>query len=320
LPVPIFSPWPSAPYGEPGSIFVPATHGLLTGENYPVASLGTDINRVRTFVRDWPTLDALTASTTSTATSVTVTDATTAVYNANWIIQIDQEAMLVKSGTGTALTVVRGARGTTAATHVNAAPILIRPGFLDSEIIDHLNAASDACYPYIYKEVIDTSLTILANTYEYTIPYLPTTTVFIPMLSQVELKESGDFAYRPTRRWEIRRGATPKLKFFELLPVGTVVRIRGYGPFPHRAALTDSMDAQWPSQADQLCTLYAASQLLSSGEAGRVRTDVGARDDREAANRAGSSAAAAQGLYQRFQLQLDSAQMPPMPRHCVATM
>lgn len=46
-------------------------------------TLATDINRVRTFLRDWPPLDALAASTSSTSTTITVADASNAVYTPN---------------------------------------------------------------------------------------------------------------------------------------------------------------------------------------------------------------------------------------------
>lgn len=281
----------------------------------PAATL---ITRVRTYLRDWPTTDVLTAAiTTTNATTFTVTDAT--IYSPGWIVQIDQEALQVVSGVSTTVTVRRGARGTTPATHANSATILTRPAFLDTEILDSLNAGIDGCYPYVYKEILDSSLTVAADTYEYTVPNLPTTTVPIPRLWKVETKVPGDAAYRKRADWTIAKGATPKLKFRDIPYPGSVVRLTGYGPFSH-LLVSDSTDAQWPMTADPLLVKFAASELLASGEAGRVRQDTGARDDREAAVRPGSSSAAGRDAFQRFKdALLNGAHCPPMQPHLVVT-
>lgn len=271
----------------------------------------TLVNRTRTLLRDWPTQDTLTVSLTSFGTTATV--AASAAYQVGWRIQIDTEAIQVASlASSTTLTVVRAAAGTAAAAHTVNAGILVRPGFLDTEILDGINVGLDACYPSIYKQVLDTSLTVTdATVYEYTIPST------LPYLSMLELKSPGDYAWRETTRWEIRRAATPKIKFHEVPAVGAAIRLRGFGPFAH-LAITDSLDAQWPTNGEQLPVLYAASQLLASGEAGRVRQDTGARDDRESANRTGSSSSAGRDLLTRYGLLLQQAAMPPLPPHVIS--
>lgn len=271
----------------------------------------TLVNRTRTLLRDWPTQDVLTISLTSFGTTATV--ASSAAYQVGWRIQIDTEAIQVASlASATTLTVVRAAAGTAAAAHNANAGILVRPGFLDNEILDGINVGLDACYPTIYKQVLDTSLTVTdATVYEYTIP------ATLPYLSMLELKSPGDYAWRETTRWEIRRSATPKIKFHEVPAVGAAIRLRGYGPFAH-LAITDSLDAQWPTNGEQLPVLYSASQLLAAGEAGRARFDVGAQDARENANRPGSSTAAGRDLLARYGLLLSQAALPPLPPHVVS--
>jgi hypothetical protein len=75
------------------------------------------------------------------------------------------------------------------------------------------------------------------------------------------------------------------------------------------------VDTLFPRQAEEAIVLYAASYLLGSGEAGRVRVDRGATDKREQANQVGASMRAADRLYQRFlQRRLDAA-MAPLPKH-----
>lgn len=280
-------------------------------------SAQTQINRVRQTLRDWPTPDALTAAiTTAGQTSMTVADAT--IYSPNWVVQIDQEAMIVATASGTTVTFrQRGARGTTAATHLIGATIFIRPGFLDVEILDAFNAGIDACYPYIYQEVVDTSLTVTTTAYEYTVPQV--NSAYIPRIWKIETQTPGDGSFRKVEDWRIVRGATPKIKFREIPYPGAVLRVTGYAPFAHLTA-TDSMSAQWPGTADFLPGTFAASQLLASGEAGRVRQSSGSVDTREQANRTGSSSAAGRDLYQRFKDQLlNGGHMVPLQGHIVTT-
>lgn len=280
-------------------------------------SATTLTRRVRRYVRDFPELDTLGASLSNSATTVTTTaNPASGTYSPNWIIQVDQEAMLVKTSSSTAasITVLRGAMGTTAVSHASGATVLVRPAFLDVEILDALNRGLDACFPLIYKPVLDETLTILADTYEYTVPSVSSSVTYIPYVSSVELKDSGDTNYYEVRSWEVRRGATPKIKFRRVTSVGATVRVNGFAPFPHLTA-SDSLDALWPGNADDVLVLYAAQDLLASGEAGRVRSDSQAVDSREQANRVGSSMSAANALFSRYQQALSNAAMPPMPRH-----
>lgn len=276
------------------------------------------VKRTRRFLRDWPDQDTISASLTSSATSVTVTNG--ALFAANSPIEIENESMLVRSVSTNTLTVERGAFGSTAATHATGLPVLIRPAYFTVEILDAINQAIQACYPRIYQEVLDTTLTIADAVYEYTVPNMPGTyggdSIPIPRLSTVEILETAIDPYRIMRSWNVKRGATPKLKFQYLEFPGATLRLRGYGPFPD-LALTDSLHAQWPKNFVSPLVDMAASYLLASGEAGRARVDVGARDDREAANKPGVSIQLATALESRFQRRLEQVAMPPMQPHVV---
>jgi len=277
--------------------------------------------RTRRYLRDYRDYDALTAALSDT-TGTTVTVADTGIYSTRWPIEVDQETMIVRSITNaTTMVVERGAFGSTAATHAIGAPVLIRPGFFGVEILDALNEGIQACYPLIYKRVIDTSLTIIANTWEYTVPNMPGTyngdAIQIPRINLIELQEPGVVPYFPTEAWSLRRGAQggQKIKFLNLETTGALVRISGLGPFPDLPDFTGTLDTSFPKQAIYLPTIYAAASLLMSGEAGRVRQSSGAVDDREQANRTGSSMAAGQNLMNRFLFELSrSAMEPPRPR------
>lgn len=278
----------------------------------PGTSLQEFINRTRRYTEDWPDQDALTASVTSGGTTLSVADTT--LYYINEPVEIDQESMIVRAlASGTNLTVKRGAFGTTAASHVTASTVLIRPRFSQAQIIDAINNGIDAVFPLIYRPVIDESLTLSTSTYEYTIPNMTSPAIPIPRITKISVKDVGDLAYREFTSWSLMRGTTPKIKLRRLPNSAASMRIQGYGPFPHLTALTDTTDALWPYNADRLLPLYAALELLGSGEALRVRTDTGAIDNRESATKPGSSAAEANRLEGRFARALAAAAMPPMP-------
>lgn len=272
----------------------------------------TVIQRARRFLGDWPENDALTASAASNSTTLTVADAT--IYSQGWLLQVDTESMYVTAnGVGTSVSVRRAQRGSTATTHASAATVLMRPHFLDVDYFDALNAAVSATFPMLYQAVVDESITTVATTYEYTIPSLDT--VPIPYISRVQHLQPSD-TYRDVRSWTVLRGTTPKLKLRRPLPVGTM-RIYGFGPLPLVSSLTGSLDVAFPTKAEDALVYYMAQHLMASGEARRVREDTGARDDREAANRPGSSMNASNQMLQRFYARLAASAMPPMPKNVV---
>lgn len=284
-------------------------------------SAATLIQRTRRFVRDWPDQDVLTASVSDVGTTLTVADGT--LFPKNWQLEIDSEVLTVSTtGTGTSVPVRRGARGTTAATHANASVILIRPNFFQTEILDAINAALQECYPLIYQAVSSEYDGILADTYEYNIPNMPGTyggdSIPVPFLSKLEMKFPGQTQYGEIRNYEILRGASPFFKLRFTPDAGTLLRLTGYGPFPD-LAIGDSLNAQFPRTAIEALVVGASSFLLMSGEAGRVRVDTLATDDREQANRSGSSMSASAALYQRFRQMLNQAALPPLNRHAKPT-
>lgn len=277
--------------------------------------------RTRRYLRDYRDIDSLTAALSDT-TSTTVTVADTTIYQVRWPIEVDQETMVVRSVTdATTMVVERGAYGSTAATHASGASVLVRPNFFGVEILDAVNEGIQACYPLIYKPVVDTSLSVLSETWEYTVPNMPGTyngsSRPIPRISTVDILVAnvGTVPYRPVRAFEVIRGTTPILKLKWLEVPGSTLRIKGFGPFPDLADYTASMDALWPSEAAYLPTIYAAASLLLSGEAGRVRQSSGAVDNREQANRTGSSASIGGILMNRFRQELALSAMGPMPPH-----
>lgn len=273
----------------------------------------TLVQRCRRFMGDWPTNDVTTASMTNSGGTVTVGD--TSLYAPGWIIQIDVEAFYINNiGSGTVLNCNRAQRGTVAASHANASAIYVRPHFLDIEYLDALNSGINASFPLIYQEVTDESIVTTAGTYEYTIPTMSALGVPIPFIWRLSEKVTGDLTFRQFSAWDLVRGGTPKIKLRRDLPPG-LLRVQGFGPIEPLVDNSSTLNALFPVRAEDALTLYASQFLLASGEARRVREDTGARDDREQANRTGSSMSAAQSLLQRYQMRLMQAAMPPLPKN-----
>lgn len=284
-------------------------------------SLDTLVQRTRRYLRVWPsTVDTLSVSLSSTATTVTIADTTQLAKN--YVVEVDYESMLVKTVTApTTFTAVRGYRGSTATTHALSASVLIRPGYDAVEIIDALNAAKDEMYPYVYRPVIDTSLSADSITYEFTVPNMPGTysgdTVVMPFISHIDLLVTGDVSYKRLDSWTVERAATPFIKF-RRAPVKGTIRVHGFGPFADLTAAADTVDPLFPKNAERILPLGAAYSLLGSGEAGRTRQDKGARDDREAANKPGNAISLANQLERRFEKDLSRVGMPPFPKTVVS--
>lgn len=277
----------------------------------------TLIQMVRRYVRDWPDWDATTASMGSLDTSVSVADSSR--YYKNETIEIDQEDMIVRAiPDGTTLTVARGAYGSTAATHSSGADVVMKPAWTAVQILDALNAAIQATYPYVYQEVMDTSTTIATNTYEYAVPNMPGTyggdTIPMQRIRAIDILDPGatNLPYVPLSGWLLRRDITaPMIKLTYLENPGATLRIRGYGPFPD-IDFGGSLHDAFPRNLVQALVEYAASVLLMSGEAGRLRADAQLMDTREAAQRPGSSLNAANAAEARFTRRLSNNAMPPM--------
>lgn len=266
-------------------------------------------------VGDWPDIDTLTASIASTTTTISVADGT--LYYKNFHLDIDNETLTVAAnGSGTTFTARRGAWGSTATVHVSGSEVRIRPRFTSKQILDALNQALDETFPLLYKPVLDTSLSTLSNTFEYTVPNLDGTP--IPYISKIELKLSGFVDFVEVRGWQIRRGSTPKIQFRDVQEAAATIRIHGYGGFPHLTSILD-MDALYPARAEGLLPVGAAAALLMAAENRRVGSDTLANDQREQANRVGAAMSASSALYARFRAMTLAAAMPPLPKHAVPT-
>lgn len=279
------------------------------------ASLSTLVTRTRSFLRDWPDNDTITASVASSGTTLTVADATD--YADNWALEIDSEVLVCTStaSSGTSVSVARARRGTTAASHASGSVILVRPTFFTYEIIDALNAGIEAAFPLIYRRVVDETLTGSAEVYEYVIPDMPGHPGYVlPYLEKIYLKESSETAFRLTNAWELVRGATPKIKFRRALDGDETIRLIGYGPLPRLVALSDTLDAQFPPHAETALVEYAAGYLMASKETEpEGRADTSNADAYAAMFQ--NPMRTSNALMQRYYNRIGQASMPPPGRH-----
>src|SRR5262245_38394172 len=270
----------------------------------------TLMTRTRRFMQDWgDSEDTLGSAMGASDTTFTGAD----VYGKGWLIQIEDEAMQVTSAVAPTIGIRRGMRGTTAAAHPSGARVFVRPHFLNLDYLDALNSAVEATYPWIYKPVVDETITTTANTYEYAIPAVDG--LSIRAITRIFHRMPGDTWWAHVVKWDlVRTGTTVKLKIgFDPGP-GTV-RVMGFTQIIPFTNLDSTLDSSFPVGAEDALVYYAAQCLLASGEARRVREDTGLRDDRESRNATGSSLKISDSVYQRFLGRLGSSAMQPMPRY-----
>jgi hypothetical protein len=212
------------------------------------------VERVRDFLDDMgdasTTLSA--AVTTTDGTSFSITSGTE--IDAGDYLNVDFEIVKVVSGTTTA-TVVRGQRGSTAATHLNAATVIVSPLYPSHRILNMFNAALGK----MTKIVTDSStLTVVDDQYAYA---LPTT---IDRLWRVEIEnsdEAGEFFIM--RNWEMQDGGA-YFRIFGSYDTTRNIRCVGTSKF---SALTSSgnLDTTYPDDnpnAINYLIYEAVGQLL----------------------------------------------------------
>lgn len=268
-------------------------------------------------MKDWPDQDVLTASLSSTASTVSVVDGT--LYPKNFHVEIDTEVMTVAAnGIGSTFTVRRGQMGTTATSHASTSIVLIQPHFFFPDYLDAINAAMEDAFPLLYKRDIIATQTTQSGVFEYEVPDQADAGMPIQYISKVELRPSGETDFREVRDYSIRRGPDPMIQFHWEPDSGATIRVDGYSPF-NVILSGETLNGQIRQNAISALIIGASSYLLASGEAGRVRADTGLIDAREQANRTGSSLSASNSLYQRYRSQLATAAMPRLPIHCKPT-
>jgi hypothetical protein len=220
-------------------------------------SVTTLADKVRDLLDDYgdvqTTLGA--AITTTNATDITLSD-TTGIGKGDWI-SVDYETMYVvevPTGPPYTTTVRRGQRGSTAATHLNGALVLVKPLYPGNRILNALNSAIGK----MTKTVKDgTTLHVVDNQYTYAVPST------IDNVKRLEI-ENSDETGEPyiIRMWEMVDSAN--LRIFGWYDTARHITVVGTSKFSPLAT-TGNLDTGYPddnASAINFLIYEAAGQLL----------------------------------------------------------
>ena len=208
------------------------------------------------------------AITTTTATSATLAAALDISEKA--LIQIEDEVIRVRTYTagGTSVaSILRGDRGSTAATHANGTAVSVYPfwGWTDFDINREIDAALDWLWPdaWVLKTLTNT---ILANKTDFG---LPAGTAY-PHGEQVKRVELLDTTVSPNVYREILgwKHVNDRLIFERPTTENMTVRLWVMGKHARLTADSSQLVASDPVEA---IVYYAASNLLEQLLANRVR-------------------------------------------------
>jgi cellobiose-specific phosphotransferase system component IIB len=209
------------------------------------------VERVRDLLGDYgedtTTLGA--AITDAAATSVTVASGT-GISNDDWIM-VDYELMLVTAGGATtSLTVRRGQKATTAATHLNAAAVYVNPKVHNQQILNYLNVALGG----LQKQESDyTTLDVVEDQYAYAVP------TTIDTVFRVEIENSDeDDEFNVTRNWEMLDNGY--IRLFGDYDTDRGIKVVGTAKFD-RMAIAGSLDTDFPDTNDNALAylIYSAA-------------------------------------------------------------
>lgn len=222
------------------------------------------IDRIRSEVGDYG--DAVTAldGAVSSTSVTTVTVAESKNIASGSFIQIEDESMMVISVNQTtkALTVVRAAKGTTAATtHADATAVYVNLDFSNLQVLNAINSALSSAYPKLYVPVSDETLAVVSGQYEYDYP----TGTTMDHLARVEIEDTNaDSEFVPIRTWD--KIDADSIRLWGTYATGKNIRLVGRKKFT-AAALGENLDSNYPADdantLDYLVTKAVANLLRS---------------------------------------------------------
>lgn len=198
------------------------------------------------------------AVTDTTGTSFSVADQSVAKAG-DWAT-VDGETVEITActdGTPDTFTVRRGMRGSTAATHLNAAVIRINLDFITQRILNALNLAQDSAYPQLSSIVSDVTLAVVADQWDYTKPST------VDHVRQVWIETSTSGVYNQVHDWDMSTSGV--IRLYQTYSTGRAIKVVGMKRF---SAMTyaGNLDTAFPT-SDGTAIGYlvydAASTLIS---------------------------------------------------------
>ena len=229
------------------------------------------IEQVRGVVRDWGSTNTTLAAAISSTSATSATLTNVEDVSKGQFLLVDNEMLEVTEvypGDPGTVTIVRGARGSTAATHSSGALVRIEPVWSNNEILRALNQALDSAFPAIYTLIDDTNTDVSAGTAEYTIP------ATCDQLARVELETSTSGIYEITRQWSYQDADTiiiPNHRYFD----NRTIRFIGYGKFS-ASTISGNLDSDYPdsdANAVEYLVVKASANLLGRRQAPLARRD-----------------------------------------------
>lgn len=222
------------------------------------------INRTRDYLADWEYEDRLNAIINNSQTTLVVTHDGSRFASGD-IIQIESEMMYVQSVSTNTLTVRRGWRRTTAASHSSGVTVLRNTNWTDDQLKRWVNDSFGDMYPKMYVRQTS-SLTGSSTTYDYSLPADLTESA---QIEKVEAKYGATPARVEVASAQVR-GEPPALYVPHYL-AGHTLTVTYIKPFGVLAALTDNCTL--PSRAENLPVYFACARALEQNEVKRVRFD-----------------------------------------------
>jgi hypothetical protein len=216
-------------------------------------TLGALIEQVRTAARDDPAYDTVSGSYTTSTTAVTFADGTRFPAGAvvDWYDQTFEASYLSAKGGVTTGTLVRGWKGTTAASHSTGAVVLASPRYLLSQYRLAINNALRAIGVQFRRRQWQTSVSYSSTGRLVSVP-AGTLAVFA-----VQEKPSTDTSLSPVA------GSLVDVPT-SLVASGKAVRLSSYNPgtgaayigfetaWTQLSAWTDTLDAEFPADAEDV--------------------------------------------------------------------
>lgn len=270
------------------------------------------------FIGDQELIGTLSGSLTDSATTFTVTgsvfgDSAVSGFQPG-VIEVDHELMYVGAvapGTGVFSNVIRGFRGTTAATHSSGAVVRDHPRVPRIQVVRALNQTLSSLHPRVYAVV--TSQAVLTND---TVFELPTTCVGVLDVGVVTPDNPDEFKH--SRRWKYVAHA-PEVTSGKCIQVydswsGSEILVtyaKQPGVFSEASGTSEDFATATllPEWTRELVVLGAAYRLVGMLDAGRLGGRTAEGDLLAQQTPVGGAQKLGAFLYAQFQEALTAAEL-----------